>query len=117
MPESSLKLWKNQPLLCVVFATLSLIFLVTSMVLPLVERGRYASPDETAVVRVAERLAHGQSPRIDEPLAVTYPWLHPRSWVSHGAALVPVGFLGWPLVLVPAAFVGSWMLPWPAWGA
>ncbi len=115
MPESSLKLWKNQPLLCVVFATLSLIFLVTSMVLPLVERGRYASPDETAVVRVAERLAHGQSPRIDEPLAVTYPWLHPRSWVSHGAALVPVGFLGWPLVLVPAAFVGSWMLPWLAW--
>lgn len=89
---------------------------VASLVLPVAFRGKYASPDETAVAVVAERLAAGQSPRVEESLAVTYPWLHPRSWVSQGTALVPVGFLGWPLILTPlVALFGRVVLPWVAW--
>ncbi|MBP9709981.1 hypothetical protein KBD61_03075 [Patescibacteria group bacterium] len=89
---------------------------ITSLVLPFAFRGKYASPDETAVALVAERLASRQSPRVEESLAVAYPWLHPRSWVSQGTALVPVGFLGWPLVLSPwVALFGRSVLPWMAW--
>lgn len=95
---------------------LAMCLFLTSLVLPFAFRGKYASPDETAVVVVAERLASGESPRVEESLAITYPWLHPRSWVSHGTALVPVGFLGWPLFLSPwVALFGMVVLPWVAW--
>lgn len=89
---------------------------VTSLVIPSLGGQRYASPDETAVAFVATRLASLQSPRLPEPLAVAYPWLHPRSWVSQGGSLVPVGFLGWPLLLAPFVMVfGSWVLPLVGW--
>ncbi len=95
---------------------LALCLCVTSLLLPFAFRGKYASPDETAVATVAERLGSGQSPRVDEALAIAYPWLHPRSWVSQGAVLVPVGFLGWPLLLSPwVAVMGKGVLPWVAW--
>lgn len=95
---------------------LAICLFLMSLVLPFAFRGKYASPDETAVVVVAERLASGESARVQESLAVAYPWLHPRSWVSQGTALVPVGFLGWPLLLSPwVTLFGSIVLPWVAW--
>ncbi len=105
--------WPSLPWVGVGF--LALCICATSLVLPFAFQGKYASPDETAVAVVAERLASGQSPRVEEPLAVAYPWLHPRSWVSQGTALVPVGFLGWPLFLTPFAVLGVGVLPWVAW--
>ncbi len=89
---------------------------VASFAIPSLGGRQYASPDERAVAFVATRLASFQSPRLLEPLAVSYPWLHPRSWVSQGGSLVPVGFLGWPFLLAPFAMVfGSWVLPLIGW--
>jgi hypothetical protein len=67
-----------------------------SLVLPSALAGRFASPDETAVAVSIERLGETGSAAVLEPLAPTLPWLHPRSYVSVGEALLPVGFLGWP---------------------
>ncbi len=96
---------------------LVVVILAVSFILPSTFRtGRYASPDETAVVRVTERFASFESARLPEPLVLSYPWLHPRSWVSQGPAIVPVGFLGWPMLLAPFAMVvGSGFLPFIAW--
>lgn len=43
-----------------------------------------------------ERLRETGTAKVSEPLAPTFPWLHPRSYVAVGEALLPVGFLGWP---------------------
>lgn len=97
-------------------AGLLLVLGLTSLVIPSLGGRRYASPDETAVAVVATRFASFQSPRVQESLALSYPWLHPRSWVSQGTSLVPVGFLGWPFLLAPfVALFGSGVLPWVAW--
>jgi len=82
-------------------------------VLPFAQREVYASPDETANAVVAHEIAaHGRAYLL-ESFTGAYPWLHPRSWVSVGGHIAPVGFLGWPAVL--AAFVlfgGTAILPW-----
>lgn len=116
MQHVSLKRPSRPFLFWIGIGCLALCLCLTSLVLPFAFRGKYASPDETAVAIVAERLGSGRSPRIEEGLAIPYPWLHPRSWVSQGTGLVPVGFLGWPFLLSPwvAAF-GASVLPWVAW--
>lgn len=66
-----------------------------------VSTSMFASPDETAVYVFAQawtpgggfRLPHGLPPDIQE-----YAGLHPRSMVRQGEFLVPVGFLGMPLL-------------------
>ena len=58
-----------------------------------------SSPDETAVLVTAQDIVQGYSARIPEPLASRAGWLHPRSWVSQGEGIVPVGFIGWPWIL------------------
>ncbi len=71
------------------------------------------SPDETAVAVVTREIAtHGRA-WLSEPLAVAFPWLHPRSWVSLGPRIVPIGFLGWPAFLsVWYRFGGLPILSW-----
>ncbi len=71
----------------------------TSLVLPSANTGIFASPDETAVAVSIERIAQTGSASVPEVLAKPLPWLHPRSYVASGDALLPVGFLGWPWVL------------------
>ncbi len=58
-----------------------------------------SSPDETAVLVTAQDIAQSYSARMPEPLAAKAGWLHPRSWVSQGEGIVPVGFIGWPWIL------------------
>lgn len=83
--------------------------------LPLQASTVYLSPDETAVAVVADRFAHGESPAIEVTQAQTFPWLHPRSWVSRAGSIVPVGFLGAPALLTPFAYGGSRGLQLGAW--
>lgn len=64
-----------------------------------------SSPDETAVLITAKQIAVTYSGAVEESLAVQAGWLHPRSWVSQGEAIVPVGFLGWPWVLSLFIFI------------
>lgn len=88
-------------------------FLVIGSWLPSATHGVFASPDETAVAVVVRNLMETGRASQPELLAPDIPWLHPRSWMSAGPTLVPVGFLGWPLLLVPLVFVGgSFLLPW-----
>lgn len=68
-------------------------------VLPTADSPVLASPDETAVFIASSRMSDWQPAVIAEPLAEEFPWLHPRSWISHGQYIVPVGFLGWPWLL------------------
>ncbi len=73
----------------------------------------FASPDETMYARTAVQLAEQGRASFDEPFAKTFSWLHPRSWVSQGAKIVPVGFLGWPWTIQSLAKVGGIAsLPW-----
>lgn len=116
MHEGSLKRSGRISREALFLGVLGTLLLGASVWIPSLRSRRYASPDETAVAIVAERIASFASPRILEPLASAYPWMHPRSWVSQGNALVPVGFLGWPLLLAPFVFVASSrVLPWLGW--
>lgn len=74
----------------------------------------FASPDETAAFVISERLANHQPIVIAEPLAESFPWLHPRSWVSRAKSIAPVGFLGWPWFLSFLGIFGSLFIPWGA---
>lgn len=72
----------------------------------------FLSPDENGVFIAASHWAEQGSVAIDETLAKTIPWLHPRSWISHDATVVPVGFLGWPWIISWFIKVlGSWFAP------
>ena len=93
-----------------------LLLMVTGLmaiVLPSVGGQVFASPDETAVAEVAQQMAwHGRA-FFSESQAFDFPWLHPRSFVSSGNRIVPVGFLGWPFLLSLVARVfNQQTLPW-----
>ncbi len=116
MHEGSLKRSGRISREALFLGVLGILLLGVSAWIPSLDGRRYASPDETAVAIATERMASFASPRILEPFASAYPWMHPRSWVSQGSALVPVGFLGWPLLLAPFVVVaGSRVLPWLGW--
>lgn len=89
-------------------------FFVLYAVLPSAQGGVFASPDETAHVIVATRIAAQFDATAPEPLAREFSWLHPRSFVSVGAHMAPVGFLGWPFLLAPFRVIGAWLVPWAA---
>lgn len=98
----------------------------SSLVLPSVNTGIFASPDETAVAVSLGRIMETGNAAVYESLAPSFPWLHPRSYVATGETLVPVGFLGWPwwlaqlhraLPLIPLAWLASVLaasgvIPW-----
>jgi hypothetical protein len=68
-------------------------------VIPLMGSGVFLSPDETATAVSARSFATRGSMRIVDPILKDGPWLRPRSFVTQGDAMVPVGFLGLPIVL------------------
>jgi hypothetical protein len=91
----------------------ALISLVLYAYLPSLGLAVYASPDETGNAVAAEQLALQGQASLTEPEAVAFPWLHPRSWVSQGETIVPVGFLGLPwLASWPVRVFGPAVLPW-----
>ena len=82
-------------------------------ILPSLGSRIFSSPDETATAIAAYQIAHTGQASIQEPLARAHPWVHPRSWISAGNEIVPVGFLGWPFLLSFFVwFVGIGALPW-----
>ncbi|MEI7512776.1 MAG: hypothetical protein WCK01_04965 [Candidatus Uhrbacteria bacterium] len=94
--------------LVAMFALLVPIYLV----LPLSQGPFLASPDETANAEVIRQLAWYGRVAAPESLAVEFPWMHPRSFATHGANIVPVGFIGWPWVLsVFSLILGLWIAP------
>ncbi len=91
---------------------LFLLLVVLFSYLPLRSHGRYLSPDETAMATSAKLWAEQGSAAVAEPLAWKFPGLHPRSYVSHYDTIVPVGFLGWPLInSILFRVVGQNLLP------
>lgn len=81
--------------LFVLFAAESAVFFV----LPSLNIPIYLSPDETAVARMSRSFGEGLTMRIADPILREYPFIHPRSLVSQGDAMVPVGFLGLPILM------------------
>ena len=80
--------------------------------LPFSQQLFYASPDETASASVARELAWYGRAWIPEPLAEEFPWLHPRSFVSQGDKIVPVGFMAWPwFISVFILILGVYAIP------
>ncbi len=78
-----------------------------SFILPSLGSAVFLSPDETAIAVMARRFgAYGslqiQSAPVCQPSTLAcsaFPWLHPRSLVMQGEQLVPVGFLGLPILV------------------
>ena len=67
--------------------------------LPFSGQSVFLSPDETGVFVAAKNVKEQGTIALAESYASTIPWLHPRSWISHGSTIVPVGFLGWPWIM------------------
>jgi hypothetical protein len=81
--------------------------------LPSLGGGIFASPDETAHVVAAQSIADNFYAARAEPLAKDFPWMHPRSYVSVGFSIAPVGFLGWPALLALVQKLGlGFLQPW-----
>ncbi len=95
------------------FACLVVILFVLYAILPSTGSEVFNSPDETASAMVARQIASHWRVSSPEPLAMLFPWLHPRSLVSAGEKLVPVGFLGWPFALgLLHKLFGDFILRW-----
>lgn len=75
--------------------------LVQWLRLPLGFTGVWMSPDETANAVSAVMFAEKGTFRLPMPIAKEYPWVFPRSFISLAdtGAIVPVGFLGMPVML------------------
>ena len=113
--------------LVVLFVVLGL-FLSLGTIVPRETTAVFASPDETAVALFARGWSAAEGFR----LPTNFPGflgdlvLHPRSMVQQGPWLVPVGFLGMPLLAMPfeqtwegsAAFLTALLVAssvWPLW--
>lgn len=68
-------------------------------ILPVAGGTIFLSPDETATAVSADGFSRLGTFRLVDPNLNEFPWAHPRSFVAMGGALVPVGFLGWPLLM------------------
>ncbi|MCR4278705.1 MAG: hypothetical protein NUV81_02245, partial [bacterium] len=67
-------------------------------VLPSLGGRVFLSPDETANAVTAQEFAKTGFYVIPQDTLIEHPWMHPRSFVTQGAKLVPVGFLGIPVL-------------------
>ena len=88
-------------LFCAIF--LASIFFI----LPFSRTHVFASPDESAVYAAAQAIAHTGSARASFAVLPEFPSLHPRSWVLQQGTLVPVGFLGLPILLALPSYLGN----------
>lgn len=78
---------------------LVLVFGGAFLFLPSIASEIYLSPDETAVAATAKQFLTTGSLTIPDELLRSFPWVHPRSFVTVGDALAPVGFLGMPMLV------------------
>jgi len=101
------RFWFAAVLCAIVFLAQSSLFFI----LPSLGSGVFLSPDETAVATSARVFGQQANMRIEDKLLTEGPWIHPRSYVTQGSAMVPVGFLGLPLVLSAVwRLAGDWGL-------
>ena len=81
------------------------------LVIPLVGSSVFLSPDETANAVSARSFGQFGTMRLEDPILRDRPWLHPRSFVTQGSAMVPVGFLGLSAIVGSLwRFCGDWIL-------
>ncbi|MBU2508843.1 hypothetical protein KKE33_00460 [Patescibacteria group bacterium] len=82
------------------FSVFILILLLSTsfFILPSIGSSIFLSPDETAVAVAGRALSENGTFRVSSDLLQEYPWAHPRSWVTQNSYIVPVGFLGMPLI-------------------
>lgn len=79
-------------------------------VLPSVGPNVFLSPDETANAVTSHGLVIDMADQKGAGFW-NFPWLHPRSFVMQGEKLLPVGFLGIPILMSAfVALVGNWAL-------
>jgi len=86
--------WLKYAAIMCLFGAQGLLFFYIPSLLPKV----YLSPDETAVAVTARQFGTYWSFRLPNKAVKNVEWAHPRSFVSEGKDLVPVGFLGLPLI-------------------
>lgn len=80
-------------------------------IIPSLGTAVFLSPDETAVAVVARAFGKTGSMRIEDGILAEAPWMHPRSFVTAGTAMVPVGFLGLPVIAGAVwKLLGEWGL-------
>jgi hypothetical protein len=80
-------------------------------VLPSLGVDVYLSPDETANAVTAKNFISTDRVELYAPYLATFPWMHPRSFVATTEKLLPVGFLGMPLMLATIGRIfGTWSL-------
>lgn len=98
---------RKVPLSTVWMGTLILLLSTAFFVLPSMGLDVFLSPDETANAVSARTFASTGSFRVAGSV-VAVPWAHPRSFTASSAGLLPVSFLGMPLLLgVVGKIVGS----------
>jgi hypothetical protein len=78
---------------------IALAFGAAYLILPSVGATVFLSPDETAVAAAARSVVSTGSFAIQDPLLASVTWMHPRSFVTAGDRMVPVGFLGMPALM------------------
>jgi hypothetical protein len=81
-----------------------LLFLLVATILPVATTQVFASPDETAVAAFARGWTWDKGFSLWTNLSLGLDGmtgLHPRSMVQQGARLMPVGFLGMPMLILP----------------
>ncbi len=87
----------------------SVLFLFLATILPRATTEVFASPDETAVAAFARGWSLNEGFKLPTGIPESLqdiPGLHPRSMVQQGEWLVPVGFLGMPMLAAP--FEWAW---------
>ena len=101
------KSWSNYGLFAVFVGMLA----IPLFGIPYLGSSVFLSPDETATAVSARMFGSTGTMRIDDPVLQTVPWLHPRSFVTQGTAMVPVGFLGLPMLMgIIWKALGEWGL-------
>lgn len=81
------------------------------IVIPSLGTDMFMSPDETANATASRAFAQQGDMRVIDPILRDGPWLRPRSFVTQRDAMVPVGFLGLPMVVGALSRVaGEWAL-------
>ena len=81
------------------------------LVIPLVGTRVFLSPDETANAVSARNFGQFGTMRLPDSVLRDGPWIHPRSYVTQGDAMVPVGFLGLSAIIGTCwRMFGDWIL-------
>jgi len=97
--RATLPVMGKRAIVPLILAGAAFIAIVPLFFLPISAARIAMSPDEAANAFSARVFRTDLAMRVDMPILTDLPWLHPRSFVSQGPEMVPVGFLGLPMIL------------------